>query len=708
VGYIFGRQGELASEQQARQRAERALDRLSRLQRVTAALSEAVTPAEVASVIVDQGIAALDARSGRISLIEPDRQNIRVIGSSGYAWIRDVISIDAQLPTNEVIRTGQPMFVESFAEVVSRFPTLGESVDPLIPGALASAPLLVDGRVIGAMTLVFEGDRQFEDDDRALLISLATQCAQALERSRLYELSLQIQADVRRSRDQLAAILGGIAEGVTVQALDGKVIYANDVAARMSGFSSAQDFLSAFPSVLQRFTLFDEAGEPLPFDRLPGRRLLNGLPPQEVVLQFRDYETGEWRWSILDATPVRDPSGNLQLVVNIFRDITDRKQQTDASAFLAAASRILVSTLDIHSSLQQVAELAVPRIADRCSVELLDEHHQSRRVAVADANPDDVSEPRSSIVLPLQARGQTFGSISLATAGSGRPYTQQDIELAEDLATRVGLAVDNARLYHEAQEQAEHQAVLNAALRETVEERDRALADLQQALRTRDEFLASASHDLKNPLASIKATAQLLERRLDRPPLDLDRLREGLQRVDAIATRGAGLVEELLDLARMQMGSPLELVRRAVDLVDLAREAVEEARQTTERHTVRLETTESELTGVWDARRLIRVLTNLLDNAVKYSPDGGLVVVHVRREGDWAVVEVVDRGIGIPPEDHRRIFERFQRASNVERRIGGTGIGLASARHILESHGGTIAVESQEGSGATFTLRLPL
>jgi signal transduction histidine kinase len=567
---------------------------------------------------------------------------------------------------------------------------------------------LVDGRVIGAMTLVFEGDRQFEDDDRALLISLATQCAQALERSRLYELSLQIQADVRRSRDQLAAILGGIAEGVTVQALDGKVIYANDVAARMSGFSSAQEFLSAFPSVLQRFTLFDEAGEPLPFDRLPGRRLLNGLTPQEVVLQFRDYETGEWRWSILDATPVRDPSGNLQLVVNIFRDITDRKQQTDASAFLAAASRILVSTLDIHSSLQQVAELAVPRIADRCSVELLDEHHQSRRVAVADANPGDVSEPRSSIVLPLQARGQTFGSISLATAGSGRPYTQPDIELAEDLATRVGLAVDNARLYHEAQEQAEHQAVLNAALRETVEERDRALADLQQALRTRDEFLASASHDLKNPLASIKATAQLLERRLDRPPLDLDRLREGLQRVDAIATRAAGLVEELLDLARMQMGSPLELVRRAVDLVDLAREAVEEARQTTERHTVRLETTESELTGVWDARRLIRVLTNLLDNAVKYSPDGGLVVVHVRREGDWAVVEVVDRGIGIPPEDHRRIFERFQRASNVERRIGGTGIGLASARHILESHGGTIAVESQEGSGATFTLRLPL
>jgi signal transduction histidine kinase len=321
----------------------------------------------------------------------------------------------------------------------------------------------------------------------------------------------------------------------------------------------------------------------------------------------------------------------------------------------------------------------------------------------------ETMHPRSWIVVPLRARGQTFGSVTLATSRSARRYNKFDFELAKDFATRAAFAIDNARLYREAQEQAEHQSVLNVALRETIEERDTAMADLQMALRTRDEFLASASHDLKNPLASIKATAQLLERRLDRPDtLDLDRVREGLERVDAIATRAAGLVEELLDLARMQMGRPLDLERQPSDLVKLAMQAVDEHQHAAERHALRLITAETELVGTWDGRRLSRVLSNLLDNAVKYSPDGGEVELSVHRDGEWAVLEVRDHGIGIPAVDHDRVFERFQRASNVERRIGGTGIGLASARHIVDSHGGTIGVQSQEGAGATFVVRLPL
>ena len=161
------------------------------------------------------------------------------------------------------------------------------------------------------------------------------------------------------------------------------------------------------------------------------------------------------------------------------------------------------------------------------------------------------------------------------------------IELATDLATRAALAIDNARLYHEAQEQVEHQGVLNVALRETVDERDRAVVDLQQALRTRDEFLASASHDLKNPLASIKATAQLMQRRLNRSGTpDVVALREGLRRIDSIATRATGLVEELLDLARMQMGRPLDLDRQSADLVRLVREVADEHQNATEQHSL--------------------------------------------------------------------------------------------------------------------------
>ena len=145
--------------------------------------------------------------------------------------------------------------------------------------------------------------------------------------------------ELRHSRDQLAAILGGIAEGVTVQDASGALIFANDVAARSSGFASSDEFRKSFASVAQRFTLFDESGHPFPYDRLPGRRVLRGEEPEEVVVQFRNHESGDWRWSIVDAKPVRDEHGSVRMVVNIFRDITDRKRQTDATDFVAEGAR---------------------------------------------------------------------------------------------------------------------------------------------------------------------------------------------------------------------------------------------------------------------------------------------------------------------------------------------------------------------------------
>src|SRR6266851_4864235 len=231
--------------------------------------------------------------------------------------------------------------------------------------------------------------------------------------------------ELRHSRDQLAAILGGIAEGVTVQDTSGALIFANDVAARLSGFSSSDEFKQSYASVVNRFTLFDESGNPFPYDRLPGRRVLRGEEPEEVVVQFRNHESGDWRWSILDAKPVRDEQGSVRMVVNIFRDITDRKRQTDATDFLAAASTILGSSLDVPSRLQKLAELVVGRIADWCIIDLVEADNVLRRVAVAHANPDDAElaesirqqrpdinsseaiQPRSWIVLPLLARGRT-------------------------------------------------------------------------------------------------------------------------------------------------------------------------------------------------------------------------------------------------------------------------------------------------------------
>jgi PAS domain S-box-containing protein/excisionase family DNA binding protein len=228
----------------------------------------------------------------------------------------------------------------------------------------------------------------------------------------------------------------------------------------------------------------------------------------------------------------------------------------------------------------------------------------------------------------------------------------------------------------------------------------------------RDAFLAAASHDLKNPLTSVKAVAQMLRRRVGRDELpDPERLDAGLATIDEAITRATRLLDELLDRTRMRMGHPLELHRGPTDLVALLARAVAECQQATERHEVALGGESGALVGEWDAVRLGRVFENLLANAVKYSPEGGPIAVTVAREedagGGWAVVRVRDRGIGIPAEELPRVMERFRRGSNVGK-IAGSGVGLAGARQIVEQHGGSIGIESAPGEGTTVTVRLPL
>src|ERR1700694_2571213 len=156
-------------------------------------------------------------------------------------------------------------------------------------------------------------------------------------------------------------------------------------------------------------------------------------------------------------------------------------------------------------------------------------------------------------------------------------------------------------------------------------------------------------------------------------------------------------IDELVDVARLQVGQELRLNHAPTDLVALARQAAAEFEETTERHRLRVEATEAELVGEWDAERLQRVLANLVSNAIKYSPDGGDVTICVGREGDTAVMAVRDFGVGITPGDLPHLFEELHHASNVVGRIAGTGIGLAAVRDIVEQHAGSITGETREG-----------
>ena len=272
--------------------------------------------------------------------------------------------------------------------------------------------------------------------------------------------------------------------------------------------------------------------------------------------------------------------------------------------------------------------------------------------------------------------------------------------------------------------QTEEALVESAAEQEALRKREsQALLAAQEAIRLRDDFLAVASHDLKNPLAALSGTAQLLQRTLARTgAIPADRLVSGLAGIVSLSEQMNRQIGDLLDVARARAGEPLTLNRKPADLVEITRRAVTAAQQATERHQLRLVVGSGQrenpanpdtIVGNWDRTQIERVIGNLLSNAVKYSP-GGEIAVTLWPESDtacaaeWAVLTVEDHGVGIPAADLPYVFDRFARASNVVGRVGGSGIGLTAARQVVEQHGGTIAVKSEEGQGSTFTVRLPL
>ena len=238
------------------------------------------------------------------------------------------------------------------------------------------------------------------------------------------------------------------------------------------------------------------------------------------------------------------------------------------------------------------------------------------------------------------------------------------------------------------------------------------IAEIVTGERTRDEFLAAASHDLKSPLTTIRGNAQLARRRLARlAGPDGERVAASLEGIESATARMLRIIDELIEVTRVRIGGRLELHRESIDLAALVRDsAAQQSAAVAQR--LRLDVPDTPMIAAVDSGRIERVLANLIGNAAKYSPSPAPIAVRLRHEagrhGPEAVIAVTDRGIGIPAADLPHIFERFRRAGNVPPTIQGSGIGLASVRQIVEEHGGTIAVESVEGVGTTFTVRLPL
>jgi PAS domain S-box-containing protein len=404
------------------------------------------------------------------------------------------------------------------------------------------------------------------------------------------------------------------------------------------------------------------------------------------------------------------------------------------SNFLAEASSVLSSTLDYEATLARVAQLSVPDLADWCAVDISEEDQSFRRLAVAHVDPlkvewaheiqkrypPDMDAPRgmpqvlrtgvseiypeisdemladaaideehlrllrgvglsSAMIVPLLAHGRTHGVVTFISAESGRRYGAQDLALAEDLARRAAVAVENARLYQAA----------------------------QKANRLKDEFLATVSHELRTPLTSILGWAHLL--RAGR--IDEKSASSALETIERNARAQSQLIDDLLDVSRIITGK-LRLDVRQVDPGSLIEAAIEALRPAAEAKDVRIQKVLD--TGVisvaGDPARLQQVVWNLLSNAIKFTPKGGRVQVRLERVNSHIEIAVSDTGIGIKPAFLPHVFERFRQADQkTTRQYGGLGLGLAIVRHLVELHGGTVQAESTgEGQGATFVVKLPL
>jgi signal transduction histidine kinase len=377
-------------------------------------------------------------------------------------------------------------------------------------------------------------------------------------------------------------------------------------------------------------------------------------------------------------------------------------------AFLDSLSFVLNETLDEAEMSASVARLAVPALGDWAAIytlgeegdlvlasscgpeelglrtrSLLENDPAGRLAAVArggrpgvvEAEPSDPRAPLASALVPLGARGQAFGAMAVASGDPVQRYGPQDLALLSDVARRTALGLEHARLYRAA----------------------------HLAAQAREDFMHVASHEIRGPVANFRLALQLLAREIARG--DHARVGERLGVLSRQADRLGRLSSSLLDVTRITAGR-LTLVRQQVDLSALAREVV--ARHADEAEAAGTPV-DVEANGPVpcqvDPERVDQVIANLLSNALKYGR-GAPVKVQVRGEEGYAVVSVIDRGIGIPSEQQVRIFGRFERAVP-PRDYGGLGLGLWIVRSLVEAHGGRISVESSPGQGSTFTVRLP-
>ncbi len=442
----------------------------------------------------------------------PEQQELLFRAAAG--WQNDIIGSSVAVKSDShflyVLSDNQPISIADLA-TETRFQTAPILLENEIVSGISVA---ISGRlrVFGLLEIYNTHRRNFTQDDQHFLQGAAHILAAAIRHR-------EVEDALRLSRNQISVILAGIADGITVLNQKRQMVYANDAAAHIIGYESVEELTNTpVEQVTSRFEICDEHGARMDMSQLPSRLALLGevSPPQ--VVNFKVLKTGEERWSLVKAQPVRNEAGEVILAVNIFHDITDLKRSELAQRLLAETSMVLATDLDHEARMNNLAKLLVPRLGDWCAIDILDENKKLQRLTVIHVDPkkiewaheihlrfppdpqaqtgaykvirtnqseyypivpaemiDSIADPErrdlaqklglsSFMIVPLSARGHTLGTLSLIWTESNRHYSPDDLTLAEELGRRAALSLDNARLYKEAQN-------LNAELEDRVTRR---------------------------------------------------------------------------------------------------------------------------------------------------------------------------------------------------------------------------------------------
>lgn len=659
----------------------------------------------------------LSRRQNRFVPRRPDNVKRRGEGIPGKVW-----------------QTAEPEWIADVA-ALGEAPRSTLATATGVHGAFAF-PVISGERVLGVMEFFSPNIEPAEGPLREAIAVMGRELGSYLEQKRLEQRRAEAERAIRESEERYRALTEAAVEGILIHD-QGIVLDANPAFATMLGYelpevlgANAIELLTAPES---REKLIEEMRKPVsePYEargvRKDGSRIDVEIAARAITYHGRPARVAAVR-DITDRKRLEERGRQLA------REHSAREAAEGAerrSTFLAEASRVLGFSFDYHTTIAQLARLAVPALADYCAVDVAEGDAGFVRLGSAHADPqkerelasrlaafraEDVSpshpvmkalhgesqlvtevteagmraailndeqfdvlrslDPNSLISVPMECAGKVLGALTLISSDESRRFGKDDLALAEELGRRAALAIENARLYDAA----------------------------QQATLDRDEMLSVVAHDLRNPLSTIFMGSELLLEMV--PESDQPVVHGQLEILRRAAERMNRLIQDLLDVRRLETGK-LRLEPKAVPVSPVVREAVELLRPIATARSLQLSTEvhPGAPPMLADVARIQQVLSNLVGNAIKFTPAGGQIWLRAEPKENSVQFAVVDTGPGIATDALPHIFGRFWQEKTGDRR--GIGLGLTIAKGIVEGHGGRIWVESQPGAGSSFYFTVP-